>query len=157
MDLVFSVNVLLPLNWYMASIEFKNANMHIPIAESCQKFLRLTVRPGKEHFRLRFRALSFGLSSSPRMFTKVMAEALVFLWLSGISVIAYLDDLLLFAPSLEQLSRDLQFAGSILENLGWLLNLEKSNLAQRVTIFRLLVGFYTRERFSPTGKTSEGG
>lgn len=50
---------------YMVSIELRDAYLHIPIAEGSQKFLRLAVRSGEETFHLQFRALTFGLSSSP--------------------------------------------------------------------------------------------
>lgn len=80
----------------------------------------------EETIRLQFQALPFGLSS-PRIFTKVMAEALATLPIRGISVTIHLDNLLLFAPSPERLTKHLKYTKDFLENLDWLLNLEKSN------------------------------
>ncbi|XP_040215566.1 coiled-coil domain-containing protein 134 isoform X1 [Rana temporaria] len=105
MDSIYSVKALHPPNCFMASIDLKDAYLHIPIAEDHQRFLRLAIDTGEEVLHLQFRALPFGLSSSPRIFTKVMAEVLAFLRLRGILIVAYLDDLLLFAPSPEQFSQ----------------------------------------------------
>lgn len=60
-----------------------------------------------------------------------MAEALAFLLLRGVSIIAHLDDLLLFAAS----AVDLELTEDFLRGLGWLLNLKNSNLVplQRIT------------------------
>lgn len=51
---------------------------------------------------LQFGLLPLGLSSSPRVFTKAMAEALNSLRLKGIAIVPYLDSLLLFAESKDQ-------------------------------------------------------
>lgn len=53
----------------------------------------------------------------------VMAEAMAFLRLKGVST-AYLDDLLLFTVSPEQLFRHLELTKGVLRDLGWLLNLK---------------------------------
>lgn len=63
-----------------------------------------------------------------------MAETLESLRLRGISIVPYLDDLLLFADSKDQVEVNLQVTQAHLNGLGWLLNLQKSNLipSQRV-------------------------
>lgn len=67
-------------------------------------------------------------------------------------MIAYLDYLLLFAP--EQLVQDLQVAQSILENLGWLLNLKKIQLdpIPESHLLRLRNGLNPVEGLSPSRK-----
>lgn len=77
------------------------------------------------HFQ--FWALPFGLSFSPRFFTKVLAEALAPLRIRAITVIPYLDDLLFVAHSV-QLAKDLREAQDFLQSLGWLINWDKSQL-----------------------------
>lgn len=154
MDSVFSVKALLSPDCYMASIDLRDAYLFVPITEGSKKCLRLAVRTREKTVHLQFRAHPCGLSSSPCIFTKVMVETLPFLRLRGISVIAYLDDLLLFSPSPEQLVQDLQVERSLLENLGWLLNLETSNLvsSQRVTVLGYILDSTQWKVFLPQEK-----
>lgn len=112
----------------MASIDLQDVCLHIPIAAWSQKYLRLALEVGKKVLHLQFRALPFGLSLAPRVFMKVMAEALAPLRLEGISVIPYLDDLLFFVQTREMLQQNLVRALAHLESIGWILNLKKSNL-----------------------------
>ncbi|XP_040196517.1 uncharacterized protein LOC120929266 [Rana temporaria] len=134
MESIFTVRALLPQNCFMVSLDLRDAYLHVPIAEGSQEFLRLAIDLGTSVVHLQFQALPFGLSSSPRVFTKVLAEPIAFLRLQGVGIIAYLDDLLLFAASPEQVSRDLELTKKTLMDLGWLLNLEKSSLipSQRI-------------------------
>lgn len=78
-----------------------------------------------------------------------MVETLAFLRLRGISMIANLDNLLLFSPSLEHLVQDLQVALSFSENLGWPLNLVQSNLvpSQWVTFLGYILDSTQRKVF----------
>ncbi|XP_077331855.1 uncharacterized protein LOC143974400 [Lithobates pipiens] len=128
METIFTVRSVLPPDCFMASLDLRDAYLHIPIREDSQKYLRIAILWGSQIRYLQFRALPFGLSSSPRIFTKVLAEALAPLRLKGIAVIPYLDDLLFFAPSKLQLQGDLRVAISCLKRLGWLINQEKSHL-----------------------------
>lgn len=75
----------------------------------------------EEAIHLPYQALPFGLSASPQIFTKVMAVALATLPIRGMSAIVYLDDLLLFAPLSERITKNLKYTKNFLENLGWLL------------------------------------
>lgn len=72
--------------------------------------------------------------SLPRVFTKVMAEALEPLRPKGIAIVPYLDNLLLFAESKGQLLTNLEVMQGQLNKLGWLLNRENLYLvpAQQV-------------------------
>ncbi|KAM4021487.1 uncharacterized protein ACNLHF_026861 [Anomaloglossus baeobatrachus] len=73
---------------FLASIDIKDAYLHVPIAPEHQRFLRFAI--GDEH--LQFAALPFGLATAPRVFTKVMATVVAVLHSQGHSVIPYLDD-----------------------------------------------------------------
>lgn len=79
---------------------------------------------------------------------------MAFLRLRGISIVAYLDDLLLFAPSAEQLTRDLEFTKDFLRGLGWLLNFEKSHLvpSQCITYLGYLLDSRQQRIFLPQEK-----
>lgn len=155
MDTIFSVRNLLTPKCHMASIDLRDAYLHIPIAPPSQRFLRLAVNlGGGEIWHLQFRALPFGLSSSPRVFTKVMAESLEPLRLKGISIVPYLDDLLLFADSRGQVEVNLQTVQTHLRGLGWLLNLQKSNLipSQRVRFLGYEIDSIEQKIFLPQEK-----
>ncbi|XP_073489937.1 uncharacterized protein [Aquarana catesbeiana] len=149
METIFTVRALLPHNCFMVSLDLRDAYLHVPIAEASQRFLRLAVDVGGTTVHLQFQALPFGLFSSPRIFTKVLAEVMAFLRLQGISVIAYLDDLLLFAACPVQL----------VKGLGWLLNLEKSSLipSQRITYLGNLLDSTLLRVFLPAEKVLQKG
>lgn len=107
----------------------KKPCVYHPIAVASQRYLRLAIGTGDTVCHLQFRALPFQLSSAPRIFTKIMEEALAPLRIQGITIVLYLDYLLLFANSKEQLlTTNLSRTQWHLLNLGWLLNKEKSNL-----------------------------
>lgn len=91
----------------MASVDLRDAYLHSPISLQSQKYLKLAVKMEGIIHHLQFKNLPFWLSSSPRIFTKMMSEALALLRLQGIAVISYLDDLLFFAPSRERLQDNL--------------------------------------------------
>lgn len=120
MDTMFSVKMLLSTECFMASIDLRNAcsKLHVPIAPSSQKFLRLAVNLGQTIWNLQFRALPFRLSSSPRVFTKVMTEVLEPLRLKGVSIVPNLDYLHLFAESRGQVQSNLQETQAHLKKLG---------------------------------------
>lgn len=111
MESIICQKSALPRELY-GTLGLRDAYLHIPIHPPYQRFLRLTV---KIH-NFQFRALPFGLSSAPPIFTKVLGEALALLRLKLIMIIPYLDDMLLVANS------DLQIAQEFLQSLGWLIN-----------------------------------
>lgn len=119
----------------MASIDLRDAYLHVPIAPASQKQIRFAVKRGDSILHLQFRALPFGLSSSPRIFTKIVAEALAPLRVQGISIVPYLDNLLLIFPKTwNLLEKDLERTMRHLEGLGWIINEEKSSIIASQTI-----------------------
>ena len=119
------VRNLLPQGTYTASVDIKDAYWHIPIAKKFQSFLGFRVQDQFYHCK----AIPFGLNIAPRIFTKIMSAAINQLRLRGISVVAYLDDLLIWAPSPGQLRSDLMESVTFLSSLGWSINRKKSNLS----------------------------
>ena len=75
-----------------------------------------------------FACLPQGLSSAPRIFTRVMRVVLSFLRSLGIRISAWLDDLLLAASSASLASSQTTKALGTLKDLGFLPNFEKSML-----------------------------
>lgn len=76
---------------FLTSLDLIEAYLHVPIHRSHRKFLHFCV--GRDH--LQFKALPFGLSTAPRVFTKLLVNPVSFLRQQGIHVHPYLDDLLI--------------------------------------------------------------
>ena len=75
-----------------------------------------------------FKALCFGLSTAPQVFTRVMAPVSAILHSMGIRMRRYLDDWLVQSSSRDSLVRDLQTVLSLCHELGIVVNPQKSNL-----------------------------
>ncbi|XP_072006291.1 uncharacterized protein [Engystomops pustulosus] len=100
MESVRSATQLIYTDHYMCTIDLRDAYYHIPIHHSSQKFLRFSVfSPEGSILHFQFRALPFGISSAPRVFTKVMVEVVAFLRLQRVSIVPYLDDLLIIGKN----------------------------------------------------------
>ncbi|XP_028302770.1 LOW QUALITY PROTEIN: uncharacterized protein LOC114463422 [Gouania willdenowi] len=118
-------------DWF-TSIDLKDAYFHVPIAQQHRQFLRFAYR-GR---RWQFRVLPFGLSLTPRVFTRCVSAALAPLQSRGLKVLPYLDDWLICAPSRVQASQDTEHLLSHVARLGLKVNVEKSCLVpSRVTTF----------------------
>ena len=95
-------------------IDLKSAYWQIPLAADLQAFMGCHV----DGQSMTWRCLPFGLAIAPRLFTSIL-RPLVLAWRSrGIRVLAYLDDIAVFAPDattharhLAIVLRDLQSAG----------------------------------------------
>ena len=90
-----------------------------------KRFLRFTFQ-GQTY---QFRVLPFGLSSAPRVFTKLTRVIILHCRALGLRLILYLDDgLLLARPRRVAFQQRDVLVGLFLE-LGWLVNWDKSDLA----------------------------
>lgn len=110
---------------FLASIDIRDAYLHFPIAKSHQHFLRFSV--GLVHFQ--FVSLTFGLSTTHRVFTKVLAPLMALLCARWIIVIPYFDDLLVMkAPSRADCPLSLSISLDALTRFSWVVNHQKSSL-----------------------------
>ena len=75
-----------------------------------------------------FRALPFGLSTSPRVFTKILRPVLAYAHLHGVRLHMYLDDWLLNPDSRQEAQEQTSWLRSLCRRLGLVINLEKSEL-----------------------------
>ncbi|XP_077319413.1 uncharacterized protein LOC143941240 [Lithobates pipiens] len=98
---------------FLASIDIKDAYLHIPIFPAHQKCLHFEI----ENHNFQFVALPCGLATAPRVFSKILAPPLARLRAHGITVQAYLDDLLLIDHSVSGLNQSLITAVTYLEIL----------------------------------------
>ena len=109
---------------WVTSIDFKDAYFHIPIQEQSKKYLRFHVQ-GQTY---QFKALPFGLSTAPMEFTVVVKEVKLMATQKGIRIHQYLDDWLVRAPSYRLCLQHTQILVKMCQDLGWVVNMEKSEL-----------------------------
>ena len=109
---------------WMASIDLREAYLHVPVHPESRPFLRF-VSDGQVY---QFKVLCFGLSTAPQAFSRVMAPVSAILHSMGIRMLRYLDDWLVQSSSQESLLRDLRVVLSLCHELGIVVNPEKSNL-----------------------------
>ncbi len=108
-------------HWF-TSIDLKDAYFYVPITPQHRQFLRFAFQDQVYLFRV----LPFGLSLSPRVFTRCMAEALAPIQAKGLQVLPYLDDWLLCSHSQEQAVVEITQLLSHIARLGLAVNFSKS-------------------------------
>ena len=124
METIQSVLLSVRQGDWMASIDLKEAYLQVPVHPASRHFLRFVFR-GQVY---QFKALCFGLSTAPQVFTRVMAPVSAILHSLGIRMRRYLDDWLVQSSSRESLLRDLQTVLGLCHELGIVINPLKSNL-----------------------------
>ena len=124
METIQSVLLSVRQGDWMASIDLKEAYLQVPVHPASRHFLRFVFRDKVYQFK----ALCFGLSTAPQVFTRVMAPVSAILHFMGIRMRRYLDDWLVQSSSRESLLRDLQTVLHLCHELGIVINPQKSNL-----------------------------
>ena len=114
---------------WVTSIDLSDAYFHIPMATWTQKYLRFQVL-GQVY---QFVALPFGLATAPRDFYKVVKELKRISFRLEIMLFQYLDDWLNQTESQESCLLKTQLLLRLTQTLGWLVNLEKSELVPTQT------------------------
>lgn len=109
---------------WMANLDLKDAYFHILIRPGSRKYLRFRV----QGVNYQFRALPFGLSLAPYVFTQVVNSVAAHLRRLGVNLITFLDDWILIAKTRAILSDQVNVTCSLLKNLGFVINREKSQL-----------------------------
>ena len=124
METIQSVLLSVRQGDWMASIDLKEAYLQVPVHPASRHLLRFVFRDNVYQFK----ALCFGLSTAPQVFTRVMAPVSAILHSMGIRMRRYLDDWLVQSASRESLVRDLQTVLHLCHELGIVVNPQKSNL-----------------------------
>ena len=112
------------LNDWAFSLDLTDAYLHVPIHPRSRKYLRFTLR-GRVY---QFKALPFGLSTSPFVFTRLMTVIATFLRRRAITLHPYLDDWLARNQNRRRLLEHRQFILSLIISLGLIINYQKSDL-----------------------------
>ena len=109
---------------WLVSIDLKDAYFHVPIHPASQHLLRFHV----DKRTYQFKALPFGLATAPLEFTRIVQEVKLVLQSRGIRVHQYLDDWLLRANTSHQCRSQTKELIQVVQDLGFVINFEKSEL-----------------------------
>ncbi|KAE8618780.1 hypothetical protein XENTR_v10009500 [Xenopus tropicalis] len=134
----------------MTKVDLKDAYLHIPIHSDHQKFLRFYLN--QAHYQ--FQAMPFGLTSAPRIFTKVLGALVAEIRSQGVHIYPYLDDILIYADSATKSVRDTELCIQQLTSHGWLINHQKSILIpqQVMPFLGMIVDTVQQQIFLPQEK-----
>lgn len=124
MDNIHTAMTLLSHGYYLSSVDLRDAYYSIPIHPLSRKYLRF-IWKGE---LWQFKALPNGLSSAPRLFTKVLKPVLAYLRMQGHTVLAYLDDMLIVGKDMLSAHTATQATITLLSELGFIIHSEKSVL-----------------------------
>ena len=112
-----------PGQW-ATSLDLKDAFFHIMIAKPHRKFLRFLV--DGRHYQ--FRALPFGLTMSPYVFTRVMKAVGAYARTLGLKLYLYLDDWILLSASAQIAKAWMDWLLALARALGLVVNIPKCDL-----------------------------
>ena len=134
---------------WMVSLDLQDASLQVPVHPSLCHYLQFCVGSSV----LQFRALCFGLSSAPQVFTRVMAPISVIMHRYGFRILRYLDDWLVLGSSFQEVVRARDFLFWLCQELGIWVNPAKSSLDPSQTLDYLGMSLQTRPlRVFPTQK-----
>ena len=122
---------LIKPNSYFASIDLRHAYYSINMAENDQKYLRFQWK-GKI---FQYTCLPNGITSAPRIFTKLMKPVFATLRTFGHKNVAYIDDSLLIEDSVMECTKNVQDTVMLLKNLGFFIHDKKSVFIPTQKIF----------------------
>lgn len=130
MDTFESALKIITPNCFMSSVDLKNAYYSIPVATEHQQFLQFFW----EKRLFQFTSLPQGLSSAPRLFTKLLKPVYATLRRLGYLNVGYIDDSLLVGETIQECSSGSSAMITLVEKLGFFVNYEKSVLkpAQKI-------------------------
>ena len=107
---------------FMASIDLRDAYYSVPIHVQDHKYLKFMW----ENTLYKFKALPNGLTSGPRMFTKLLKPPFSVLRKKGHIITGYIDDTLLIAKDIKQTQRSVIETCNLLTKLGFVIHPKKS-------------------------------
>lgn len=116
-----------------AKLDLEAAFRHVSVAEEDRNFLAFEVGG----LCLRYKALPFGMSHSPRMFARAVAPAVAELRALAIKIVIYVDDMLILATTVDDLLTDCTTTVWVLREHGWRLSVEKC-FFRPMTVVRFL-------------------
>ena len=141
---------ILKPNGFLTKTDLKDAFYNIPIAKKSRKYLQFIY-----HNKLyQFCVLPFGISTAPRAFSKVLKPVIALLCTRGMSLIIYLDDLLIATGTYIDCLNHTRQVISLLESLGFRINYEKSIIipTQKLEYLGFIIDSTSMTLALPVGK-----
>ncbi|KAM9994364.1 hypothetical protein ACTFIZ_007597 [Dictyostelium cf. discoideum] len=134
----------------MVKLDIKKAYLHVLVDPQYRDLFRFVWQGA--HYR--WKTMPFGLSTAPRIFTMLLRPVLRMLKDINVSVIAYLDDLLIVGSTKEECLPNIKKTMKLLVKLGFRLNLEKSFLepTQSITFLGLQIDSLSMKLLVPKEK-----
>ena len=126
---------------YLIKLDLSDAFFSVPLHKDSRKLTSFRWKGTVYEFRV----LCFGLSSAPRIFSKLLKIPLAFLRKLSIRVVIYLDDLILFGRSKEEAIAARDAAILVLTSLGFTINRKKSILSPTQCLTYLGIEVNSRE------------
>ncbi|PIK38121.1 hypothetical protein BSL78_25033 [Apostichopus japonicus] len=114
---------------WAATVDLRDAYLHILVHKDHRRFL--TFRYAEQDYQ--FRALPFGLSTAPRVFTRIAGAVVSYLRRRGVTLYVYLDDWLVVGSSQSEAADNVHKTLHTLRELGWIVNEKKSRLSPTQT------------------------
>lgn len=133
METIHDIMKILHPSDYLVSIDLTEAFFALSINNDSKRFLCFKFEEKIYNYNI----LPFGLTSSPRIFSKMLKVPIVHLRSLGINISFYLDDIIITAPSCSLLKTHLDLTLNLLISLGFTPNYDKSNLIPSRTINHL--------------------
>ena len=122
MNDIRSVKDLLNRGDYMCKLDLKDAYLSVPINIAHRKYLQFQWEGITYHYN----ALLFGLATAPRVFTKLLKPVLAQLRAKGWRLVTYLDNIQIIGKNRAKAEKAYHQAKQLLEDLGFVINQEKS-------------------------------
>ena len=122
METVSTILRMVRPNWFMAKLDIKDAYYSVKILPKDQKLLKFRLH-GKLY---KFTCLPNGYKEGPRVFTKLSKPFISYLQKEGICVAIYIDDLIIMSKNFESCVRHVQRVATLLDKLGFTINMKKS-------------------------------
>ena len=109
---------------FLASVDLEHAYYSVKVADEQQRFLCFTW----QGVTYQFTCLPNGISEGPRLFTKLMKPVFATLRKEGYTITSFIDDTLICSNSYSGCLKAIQATISLLQRLGFCVNVEKSVL-----------------------------
>ena len=147
MDTAESIRDLLQQGDWTTSIDLSDAYHHIPIHPCHRKYLRFKFKG----IIYQYKVLVMGLTTSPKVFTRTNVGVRQFLQQHGVHMHQYLDDWLIYHHNQQTVHVHTQVLLFVLYHLGWIVNMEKSDLVPKQTFQHLSYQFFLEQgKVAPT-------
>ena len=149
MDTLKSAIKMMKPGCYMASIDLKDAYYSVPVAKEHQKYLKFVFNGTLYQYT----CLPNGLSSAPRIFTKLLKPVYACLHTLGHLNLGYIDDSYLQGDSAKECSSNIKATALLFNHLGFHLHPTKSVIIPTQTL--TFLGFRLDSlsmTVSPTGE-----